>query len=209
MRSKTLEILAILEDHFGDIVAEVGGALMAYENPTLHQIYRSLSTHRYNVAGRVDSETTSKVTMANIIKSLLILYQHNCLYYCVPDLVAESKIDDHFSEKLFLNEATLKAKGYRYSLNEKMVLNRLRFSKYISRVYKTLGLLPSLVFEEIIHHGRLQAHHIMQSIRQKIALFKESNRLLPHGQPNNINAYKSLSFLYTENDISIFQTLVT
>jgi len=83
--SKTLLVLNILEEQFGDQTKEIAKVLMTSCNPTLRYLIRHFKTLK---------DVNSRLTPFEIQNNLIMLQQHRCLIAEYPPLV------DHIGNEL-------------------------------------------------------------------------------------------------------------
>ena len=127
---------------YGDIYdQDVAKYLIRHESHSLSDIVRHFSRQ---------SGKSKDISSSQIRHSLLVLLQHNCL-----------KVEQESSEE----EGEGSEPTYFYKVDLDMVVNRLRFPKFLATIDKLFGNLAVRLVEELIFHGRLRFDQIVEDVQ--------------------------------------------
>ncbi|XP_054162382.1 DNA-directed RNA polymerase III subunit RPC3-like [Oppia nitens] len=155
----------LISEHFGPIVANVANVLLHNGLSPLGLIVK-----------------TSKETMENVKKSLVILIQHN---YVIHEMNKKGFID--------------------YDIDTKQVMSILRYPKYIYVSKMLLGDEAEYMCEELLRHGVMTMSQTIQQVvnRLAIALDHKNCHQLVHNVYNVFTKLVSIHFIqraHTLND---------
>lgn len=102
-----------------------------------------------------------KLSVSQVRDSLLILFNHNCIYAERP-----SSQEDDDDTQTPQNKMT--NVGLLYVLNDEMILNRLRFPQLVRITQDLFGNAGSLVIQEMILKNRLTYQGILSEVKSKL-----------------------------------------
>lgn len=121
---------------------EVARYIIRHENNTINEIIRYFHRQTQSKSGLVIKPT-------QVRDALLILLQHNCL-----------RLEPDTSVEVTDGEASV----FWYRIDLDMVINRLRFPKFIAVVDNLYGNLAVQLAEELIFHGRLRFDQVVDDV---------------------------------------------
>jgi DNA-directed RNA polymerase III subunit RPC3 len=140
--------LSILEEHFGQKVAQVAAYLLSHERNSLLEIAQSFAR----------TAPKEKLKLSAIKEVLLVLLQHQCLVMTRPSSTAgnnEEEVAELYS-------------GLQYGLNLDAILYRLRFPHLLEICGKFYGDIAVNIMEELIQHGRLPMAMVLESVMKRL-----------------------------------------
>lgn len=163
-RSKKAQLaLSILEEHFGQKVAQVAGYLLSHERNSLLEIAQFFA----RAAAPKD-----KLKLSAVKEVLLVLLQHQCLVMTRP-IPASSAVTPPSTtatghRSSIEEEAAELSSGLQYGLNLDAILYRLRFPHLLEVCERFHGDLAVKIMEEIIQHGRLPMAMVLESVMKRL-----------------------------------------
>jgi DNA-directed RNA polymerase III subunit RPC3 len=149
--------LSILEEHFGQKVAQVAAYLLSHERNSLIEIAQFFAR----------APPKDKLKLSAIKEVLLVLLQHQCLVMSRPSTTTTppSSIVTMTSNE---EEAAELYSGLQYGLNLDAILYRLRFPHLVEICGKCYGDLAANIMEEMIQHGRLPMAMVLESVMKRL-----------------------------------------
>ena len=163
---KAMLSLRVIEQHFGDVTAHVASQLVAHPASSLRSLIQYIRLHSHtSPATHVYSKLYARsmpsmmLNVEMIRKALIILQQQNCLQM--------SQLNNEHDE----------AKPLLYSLDMDMVINRLRFPKFIQISYQKHGKIGELIMEEVLLHGRVQLRILKGDVAERLFQLEEKKTI--------------------------------
>ena len=146
-----LNSFLLLSDIYVRCFQDVSRYIIRHDNNSITEIIRYFS--------RQSHQSKNAIKASQIRDSLLILLQQNCL-----------QLEPDTSVELIDGQASV----FLYRVNLDMVINRLRFPKFLSIVDNLYGELAVKLVEDLIFHGRLRFDQVVEDV---VAQQKEARTL--------------------------------